>query len=161
MNRKERRAARGQGRAEPSPNGWALNDLGNALVAQGRIDEAFRHYERALHLLPDAPVVLCNMGNVRATQGRRAEAAKLYERALALEPRDSAANGVKLDRARVLLNLGNLRRELGQLEQAATPTDAHSSYDRSMPKPAIISVVCCSRSGARRRRRNASGAPWS
>jgi tetratricopeptide (TPR) repeat protein/SAM-dependent methyltransferase len=120
MNRKERRAARKQGHvAKPAQNGWVCSELGNMLVAQGRWEEAFHQYERALVLLPDTAAILCNMAGVRAMQGRRGEAAKLFERALAIEPRPSDIGVPAPDRARILLNLANLRKDLGQLDQAA------------------------------------------
>jgi 2-polyprenyl-3-methyl-5-hydroxy-6-metoxy-1,4-benzoquinol methylase/Flp pilus assembly protein TadD len=120
MNRKERRAARKQGHVEkPNQNGWACNDLGNMLAAQGRWEEAFHQFERALLLLPDTAAILCNMAGVRALQGRRGEAARLFERALAIEPRQGEIGAPAPDRTRILLNLANLRKDLGQLDQAA------------------------------------------
>jgi predicted O-linked N-acetylglucosamine transferase (SPINDLY family) len=63
-------------------------NLGNALRAQGKLDEAVLHYERALSLRPDHAFAYHNLGGVLALQGKLEEAITYHERALTLKPHD-------------------------------------------------------------------------
>lgn len=79
----------------PATNGrWALEpefveahtNLGNALKARGKLEEAAASYERALALKPDYAEAHFNLGNVFRDQGRLDAALVNYERSLALKP---------------------------------------------------------------------------
>ena len=61
-------------------------NLGNALMARGRIGEAIVHYERALFLEPGQADTCSNLGITLAEQGRIDDAVSHYERALVLDP---------------------------------------------------------------------------
>src|SRR5208337_3725750 len=64
----------------------AHNNLGNALQAQGRFDEALASYLRALHFKPDYSEVYDHMGLVLQSQGRLAEAVDWFTQALERAP---------------------------------------------------------------------------
>lgn len=115
---------------------------GNELAAQGRMEQAAAHFERALMLKPDYAEAQYNLGLVHAIQARTAQAVVHYERALTLRPDYPEAHhnlGVALhalgktaqavshyERALMLqpnytkahLNLGIALRALGQLNRA-------------------------------------------
>ncbi len=87
----------------------ANNNLGVALAAQGRIDEAAEHYERALVLKPDYVDARYNLGNLLSAHGDL-EGAKVHqERVLALNP----------DHADAHHDLGCVLACQGQLDNAA------------------------------------------
>jgi tetratricopeptide (TPR) repeat protein len=76
--------------------GEAHNNLGAALLKQGRSAEAIEHFQRAIEIAPvnyagifvgpDCAGAHCNLGIVFAEQGRSAEAAGHYREALRLKP---------------------------------------------------------------------------
>jgi protein O-mannosyl-transferase len=70
----------------------AASNLGSALRAQGRLDEAIEHSERALRLKPDFPEAHLNLALIRAGQGRDGDAEQHFRRALALKPRSAPAH---------------------------------------------------------------------
>ena len=91
-----------------NPSAWmAHNNLGLALQAAGRLEEAAAHYREALRLRPAYPEALYNLGNVLAAEGRPAEAEAEYERALALDDRFAAVHN----------NLGNVLVMQGKVEE--------------------------------------------
>jgi Flp pilus assembly protein TadD len=61
-------------------------NLGNALSAQGRIDEAISHYSMALRIRPKQAEVHHNWGKALARQGRLDEAIRQYLEALRIKP---------------------------------------------------------------------------
>jgi Flp pilus assembly protein TadD len=70
--------------SEPQPR--LFLNLGFALVAQGRFDEAMAQYSEALRLDPDSPETHNNLGNALASLGRINEALAQYSEALRLKP---------------------------------------------------------------------------
>jgi tetratricopeptide (TPR) repeat protein len=56
------------------------------LRAQGKLDEATRHFARALALKPEYPQACSRLGVALQTLGNLAQAEVLYRRALALKP---------------------------------------------------------------------------
>ena len=89
--------------------------LGNSFAAQGRMDQAVIHYERALSLKPDAQVYN-NLGNAYAVQGLRDLAVAQYERAISLRPAYPDAHN----------NLALVLTAQGKMDQAAI------HYDRAV-----------------------------
>jgi len=85
----------------------AEDNLGGALLSEGRPDEAFQHFEAALRINPYEPMSRTNIGTYLQTHGRIAEAIAQYDSALAL----TSDAGL---RAQVYANLGAARRELGE-----------------------------------------------
>jgi tetratricopeptide (TPR) repeat protein len=62
------------------------NNLGAALQADQRLDEAAVHYQRAISLRPDYAPAYSNLGTALRARGRLDEAVASYERALQLRP---------------------------------------------------------------------------
>jgi protein O-GlcNAc transferase len=84
------------------------NNLGNALKAQGRLQEAAASYAKALAHKPDHAGALFNLGLVLQLQDKLEAAAASYRRALSLKPDYAEAHG----------NLGNTLQAQGRLEEA-------------------------------------------
>ena len=70
----------------------AASNLGSALRAQGRLDEAAESSGRALRLRPGFPEAHLNLALIRAQQGRPAEAEQHFRRALERKPRSVPAH---------------------------------------------------------------------
>jgi Tfp pilus assembly protein PilF len=83
-------------------------NMGSALKAQGRIDDAVAHFERAIVLKQDYADAYNNLGNVLAERGNPDKAAVYYGQALAVNP----------DHAEAHNNLGNVFKEQGKFENA-------------------------------------------
>ena len=64
----------------------AHNNLGMALAAQGKTEEAIQHYKQALRTKPDYPLANNNLANALAGQGRTEEALLHYELAVRAQP---------------------------------------------------------------------------
>ena len=60
----------------------ARNNLGVALVSQGKVDNGIRCYREAIRLLPDYALAHYNWGNALAEQGKTEEALEHYRAAL-------------------------------------------------------------------------------
>ncbi len=86
----------------------ALNDLGLALQAQGKLAEAVLRYEQAVQLKPDLAEAHNNLGSLLRRQGKLTEAVLSFQRALRLVPAS----------AEVQYNLANALKELGQVAEA-------------------------------------------
>jgi tetratricopeptide (TPR) repeat protein len=83
-------------------------NLGLALAAQGKLDQAVAHYAEALRLKPDYAKAHNNLGIALAAQGKLDQAMVHYAEALRL----------KLDPAAVHHNLGLALAQQGKLDQA-------------------------------------------
>ena len=59
-----------------------MNNLGNALAAQGRFDEAITNYRKAIQINPNSSGALDNLGIALAARGRFDEAIENYRRAI-------------------------------------------------------------------------------
>lgn len=68
-----------------------LGSLGTALQNQGRFEEAFEIFDKAVRLKPDAAVLWKFRGNVLVNLDRRDQAILSYQHALKLDPRDRTA----------------------------------------------------------------------
>lgn len=84
------------------------NNLGTALEAAGRPEEAARHYLEAVRLNPTWPEALNNAGIAHAWQGRLPEAADHFARALRIRPGFAKAEN----------NLGTALSQMGDLDGA-------------------------------------------
>jgi Flp pilus assembly protein TadD len=103
----------------------ARNNLGNALVDDGRLDEAIEEFRAASRISPGYSDPHQNLGNVLTRMGRDADAVSEYRQALPGNPGN----------ANVLLNLGRALRKTGD---AAGATDA---FDRALGGHSESSVV--------------------
>jgi tetratricopeptide (TPR) repeat protein len=92
------------------------SNLGNALRALGRLDDAAASYRRALAINPDYAEAHNNLGNLLRDLGQFDAAVTSCGRALKIKPDFAAAH----------CNLGAAQRGLGQLE------DAVASYRRAI-----------------------------
>ena len=96
---------------ERNPDCWMAEfNLGNLLLAAGRMDEAIGYYEQALQSRPDYPEARNNLGNAWRALGREQAARASYEAALRLKP----------DYAEAYYNLGNVAYEAGRIPEAQT-----------------------------------------
>lgn len=95
---------------DAAPDDAALRcDVGNALKALGRTDEALDHHRRMVALLPNSPEALSNLGTTCAKAGLCDEAFVHLERATALDPGNAELHH----------NLGNGLIAAGRFEDAA------------------------------------------
>ncbi|HEU0156842.1 MAG TPA: sulfotransferase, partial [Stellaceae bacterium] len=119
-------------------------NLGHALERQGHVGEAIAGYQRTIALAPGLAEGFSRLGNLLHAQGRREEAKAHFERAAVAAPnttlgrlnrakamladedlagaeatlRDASARDPRSSEANRLL--GNVQRELGRFEEAAT-----------------------------------------
>lgn len=125
------------------PRADTLNNLGSALSAAGRTDEAIQQFELAIEARPDYAAPRFNLGRALAGRGAIDAAVPHLLRAVALEPAfradayltlaEAQARAGRLDRARgilleareaeptnadVRLQLGLIERQLGDAEAA-------------------------------------------
>lgn len=104
----------------------AHNNLGNALQALRRFDEALASYDRALAVKPDHGDAHYNRGIVQAALTRHADALASYDRALALRPEHVDAHA----------NRGLALRELGRHPEAV------AAFDRALAQqPAHVGAL--------------------
>jgi tetratricopeptide (TPR) repeat protein len=103
----------------------AWSDLGEALLALGRPNEALAAWDRALALRP-TPDLHANRGVALRQLGRLGEALAAQDRALALNPADAEAWS----------NRGNVLKDLGRLDEAL------ASFDRALGvRPAMAPAL--------------------
>ena len=84
--------------AKMPKNARAHDNLGLALAARGRFDEAAAEYRKAIELLPNYSAAFNDIGNVLARRGQLGKAEAYYEEALRLAPQYESAHN----------NLGNV-----------------------------------------------------
>jgi tetratricopeptide (TPR) repeat protein len=106
----------------------AHNQLGNALVARGRVEEGIGQFREALRINPALAMAHYNLGNVLAGQGRTAEGIAELRAALRSDPAYADAHsslGTILDRH------GNLDEGIAELSEALrinpASADAHNN----------------------------------
>lgn len=96
--------------ATSAESSLAHNNLGSALEAKGRADEAFPHYQRALEIDPTDALSHVNLGSALEKNGSRNQALVHLRTAIELDPEMSLAHS----------NLGGLLARVGQTEEAIT-----------------------------------------
>ena len=95
--------------AKSPQNSRACMSLGNALVSEGRYDEAIRCHSRVLKLRPEVAIANFNMGVALDRRGDKDEAIRYYMKALYINP----------DYAKAHVNIGNILKDRGDFEGAA------------------------------------------
>lgn len=93
-----------------SKNAFACNNLGSALAAEGRNEEAISNYMIAAGMNPDSAEIYYNLGVALVATGRPAEGTKSYQKALELDPRYAEADN----------NLGTVLAMQGRLAEATS-----------------------------------------
>lgn len=89
-------------------------EMGIAATEQGRFEEAYDFFQRALEIDPSYPPALYNMGNTLAKEGRYEAAIKAYQKAIQKDP----------DLIMAYDNLGKSHLRLGRMEAAIDTFDA-------------------------------------
>jgi protein O-mannosyl-transferase len=89
-------------------NYLAHNNLGVALLNEGRLDEAEKHFEMAIEIKPDYSAAYNNMGLVLASLGKLHEAVSRYNKALKINQNDGKAHD----------NLGIAFANMGRFDEA-------------------------------------------
>ena len=105
----------------------AHNNLGFALMAEGRSDEAMAHWRRAVEIDPDFAEADHNLGLAAASHGHFDEAVSLYRKALKTGP----------DNARIHNNLGVALYTLG------LPEEAIAEYRKALELEADFTEAHC------------------
>jgi tetratricopeptide (TPR) repeat protein len=73
-------------------NSLAHNNLGTALLRQGRLEEAAEHFSASLRIRPDYDLADVNLGIVKGTKGDIAAAMKIFEEVLERDPANVLAH---------------------------------------------------------------------
>jgi len=126
-----------------APSAHLYCDMGLALQAQGKLEEAITRYRRAISLKPDFADAHNNLGAALQAQGKLGEAAECYNKVISINPRYFEAYNnlglvfqaqgnpyvaaecyhkallIKPDFSEALINLGHTFRDLDELRQAA------------------------------------------
>ncbi len=102
----------------------AHNNLAHALVAAGKSEEAFSHYEAALRINPDSVEAHTGIGAILVPAGRLDEAIAHYRQALRVNPTDAIT----------LANLGGALAEQGQVAEAETHLRAAVAAAPDLPE---------------------------
>jgi len=112
-----------------SPNSAPVhNGLGNALLLQGRIDEAIYHYRQAARLEPAEESAYNNLGGALLAQGKLNEAVSCFQQALYVKPAYADAY-TNLGLAAALQ--GRTDEAIGYFRQAlqVKPSDGEAHYN--------------------------------
>jgi len=112
-----------------NPDSWmAHNNLGNALVQKGQLDDAVAHYQKALGVYANYAQAHNNLGVALVQKGKVDDAVAQYEKALQIKPDNPETHN----------NLGNALVQKGQLDDAVAqfqkavginPDYAQAHYD--------------------------------
>jgi len=104
-------------------NALAQNNLGMALVEQGRIGDAFGHFEKAVAIDPADTDARSNLGNALRALGRSADAADAYALALRQAPSDAS---IHYNLATALVDLRRGDEAVGHLREAVRLNPAYA-----------------------------------
>jgi tetratricopeptide (TPR) repeat protein len=105
------------------------HNLGTALQAEDRLDEAIEHYRRAIAIRPDYAPAYTNMGAALRAKGETVEAIATYERALALRPDYPEAH---YNLANALLDDGKPEKAIEHFRKAIAATPASADIHNNL-----------------------------
>lgn len=98
-----------------NPDCWmAHNNLGNAFLQKGEVDEAVAHYRKVLELLPDDPYAHDNLANALLRKGETSQAVAHYRKASELRPDDAEVHN---NLANALVSQGLLDEAIAQFQK--------------------------------------------
>jgi len=89
-------------------NALAYNNLGGALLAEGKVDAAIGDFQKVLEINSHYAEAHHNLGDAFIQKGNRDEAIVQYQKALAINPRDERSH----------VNLGIVLYQSGRIEEA-------------------------------------------
>jgi tetratricopeptide (TPR) repeat protein len=98
-------------------NEVAHNNLGALLFAENKVDEALRHFQKAVEIAPGYEDARNNLGSALLRKGRVDEAIAQYQKALALDPKASKYQN-NLILGNTLLRKGRAEEAVFHLRQA-------------------------------------------
>ncbi|MBO6949006.1 MAG: tetratricopeptide repeat protein [Rhodospirillales bacterium] len=101
-------------------------NLGNLMLADGRLSEAVTNFERALALSPDTAEIIRNLAAALQGLGELARAEALLDQILKSAPDDVAA----------LNNIANIYRQNGELDAAEDALNRALTHDPNLPDAA-------------------------
>jgi len=92
-----------------NPSCWAAhNNLGNALLQKGRLDEAMAHYQKALEINPADAEAYYNIGDALFEKGQVDQAIAYFQKTLEIDPSYAKAHN----------NLGLSLAQKGRMDEA-------------------------------------------
>ncbi len=101
---------------QKNPDAWmAHNNLGNALLREGRIDAAIAQYQSTIRLRPDYANAHYNLGIATYQNGRPADAVRQFREVIRLKPQAADAHN---NLGAVLVNLGNTNEAIAEFKTA-------------------------------------------
>ena len=106
-----------------------LNNLGTLAVGDGRLDEAFDEFSRALRIHPRSVEALSNLGNLLLKSGSTSEAIEHYEAALRIAPRNVVT---RTNLGIALLVAGRRAEARAQVEEALRVMPGYAPAQRSL-----------------------------
>jgi tetratricopeptide (TPR) repeat protein len=108
-----------------NPRCWmAYDNLGIALAASGRIQEAIAHYDQALQINPNDPETHNNLGSALSQSGAIQQAILQYKQALRIRPRYPHAH----------YNLGNQFLKTGKVPEAISQYEYATRFEPDFPE---------------------------
>jgi tetratricopeptide (TPR) repeat protein len=120
-----------------SDNYIAHNNLGTALLEKGQVDQAARHFEKALEIQRRYVQARNNLGNVWFQKGRVQEAVADYQKALEINPRFADAH----------YNLGVAFLQTGRVQEAVAHFQDALTIEPDLPKAEYNLGLACVRLG--------------
>jgi len=103
-----------------NPNCWVgHNDLGLVLLNREQVDEALKHFQKALEINPNYVEAHSNLGLALFQKGQVQEAVAQYQKALEINPNSFVGHA----------NLGNAFFKKGQLDEAVAEYEKASEID--------------------------------
>jgi tetratricopeptide (TPR) repeat protein len=109
-----------------NPNCWlGYNNLGEAVLQKGQVDEAIEQYQKALSINRNYDIAHNNIGTALLQKGQVDEAINQYQKALEIDPGNAKFHH---NLGGVLLQKGEVDEAIGQYQKALEidPNDANS-----------------------------------